>query len=182
MSTQNEGPNSATPDAEGARGILTTTKDRVAEILEATDRAVSDIMDAANRESEQLVRETHQRAERLAAERMERISSLTEGVMAKAATLDLELEKMRKLVDDAVGALAAELGLEQPARATAPKPPGAAPAGDEDRGDALQLLATQLLISGETYESASRRMAEEFGVQNPRFVLDSLDLTRVERR
>jgi hypothetical protein len=181
MSTENAGSNPATADAEGARGILTTTKDRVAEILEATDRAVSEIMDAANRESERLVRETHQRAERLTSERMERISALTEGVMAKAATLDLELDKMRKLVDEAVDALAAELGLDQPAPATTPRQSDAAPASDEDRGDALQLLATQLLISGETYESASRRMAEEFGVQNPRFVLDSLELRPVDR-
>ena len=162
-------------------------------------------MDAAAEESEKLVRETHRRAERLTAERMARISDLTESVMAKADMIDRELEDLRTVINESVAAVAEELETvdhseTRPAAATAQASTanpaengqaGRAPGSDSsqhdselsdaDRADALQLLATQLLISGETVESASKRMVEEFGVENPRFVLESINLKTIKR-
>ena len=166
------------------RGLLSTTKERVAEVLEATERAASEILAAADREAEQLVREAQLRAERLVAQRMERISILTESVMAKAGTIDRELDGLRDLMSRSLAQLSEDLGVERSAQP--PEPAVAQPSeptadrshelADADREDALQILATELLSAGETVEGASRRMVEEFGVQSPRFVFDSLGI------
>jgi hypothetical protein len=160
-------------------GLLSTTRERVAQVLETTESAASEILEAANLEAERVVAEAQRRAETLVGERMERISKLTESVMAKAGTLDRELDVLRETLNASLTELAQDLGVERPGRPVAPRGGDgvqARPIPDRERESALQILATELLSAGESVEGASRRMVEEFGVQSPQYVFDSLGI------
>ena len=179
---EKDGAQRANADGEPeVRQILATTRDRVAEILETTDRAVAEILETANAEAEKVVAEAHEQATRAVNAKMERISSLIEGVLAKAGTLDSEFEQMRGLVDKTVDSLADDLGI---LKSPAPQPAPAAPAaehvsgadgqGDDDRAEAIKLLAIQMIATGHSAKRASERLKSEFQVEDPASVLASI--------
>jgi hypothetical protein len=163
------GPVSAENEPE-VRQILATTRDRVAEILETTDRAVAEILETANSEAEKVVAEAHEQATRAVNAKMERISSLIEGVLAKAGTLDSEFEQMRGLIDQTAAALAADLGVPQPPQSGNAKPPQHSDP-DAERAEAIKLLAMQMIATGHSAEHARERLRSEFQVEDPDAVL-----------
>jgi cell division septum initiation protein DivIVA len=158
------------------RQILATTRDRVGEILETTDRAVAEILETANAEAEKVVAEAHEQATRAVNAKMERISSLIEGVLAKAGTLDSEFEQMKGLVAQTADSLAEDLGIlkaQTPAEAEPKQAASSEPAGqvDDDRAEAVKLLAIQMIATGHSAERASERLRTEFHVEDPAAVL-----------
>jgi hypothetical protein len=170
-------------DSQGepeVRQILATTRDRVGEILETTDRAVAEILDTANAEAEKVVAEAHEQATRAVNAKMERISSLIEGVLAKAGTLDSEFEQMKDLVAQTADSLADDLGIlkgeqapsdAEQATAAAATEAAADGQGADDRAEAVKLLAIQMIATGHSAERASERLRSEFNVEDPAAVL-----------
>lgn len=181
MPTKNGGV-PAQPEGEPeVHSILATTKERVAEILAATDRAASEIVDAANSEAEKVVADAHKQATEVVNAKIERLSGLIENVLAKAGTLDSEFEQLRGLIEQSNDSLADELGVqahERPLGAadssaveTAPTPQGRPGGGDDERAEAVKLLAIQMLATGHSSERARERLRTEFQVEDPEAVL-----------
>jgi cell division septum initiation protein DivIVA len=180
----------------GVHQVLATTQERVAGILEATDRAAAEIVDAANAEAERVVAEAHAQATEAVNAKMDRISSLIEGVLAQAGTVDTELDQLRSLVRESTEALATELGIDAAAE-PAEEARAAAPALEaaeqelaatvasveeqvaeldetDDRAEAVKLLAIQMIATGHSAERASERLKSEFHVEDPAAVLASI--------
>jgi hypothetical protein len=108
--------------------------------------------------------------------------------MAKAGTVEDDFEQLRGLVRQSTESLAAELGIQPPAR------PAASPKLEEterelaqtmaaveervaeldnsdDRADAVKLLAIQMIATGHSAARASERLRTEFHVEDPAAVL-----------
>jgi hypothetical protein len=168
---KNGGEPAPIENAPEVRQILATTRDRVAEILETTDRAVAEILETANSEAEKVVAEAHEQATRAVNAKMERISSLIEGVLAKAGTLDSEFEQMRGLIDQTAAALAADLGVSPPPQSSTDAKPAAQGDPDVERAEAIKLLAMQMLATGHSAQRARERLRSEFHVEDPDAVL-----------
>lgn len=180
---EDAGPAGAQPAADvaanagGVNAVLKTTQERVVELLEVTERATGDILDSANSEAERLVRETHSRAERLAEERMDRIATLTEDVMAKASSLDREVDQLRSLMRESVKTLAGDLGIASRSTQATPVFSNDVVVGSQISGEhsqAVRVLASQLLAAGNSADEVEDRLREEFGIDDPRALIDDL--------
>jgi len=91
--------------------MLASTRERIHKVLSATDEAAQSILEAAKVEADAHVLETQRRVEQLARTRMEKLSTVTEDLLGQADRVRQEVDSLRRAIDGATVALAADLGL-----------------------------------------------------------------------
>lgn len=165
------------------------TAERLEAIVEAAERAAEKVIDDAEAEARRYLAQAKAEADRLADGRVSELSDLIDALLAQAASLQREAERLQATLEEAqvrlVSDESAAVPRPQPAgdtlEAQAPRlravGGGEEPAGTESRrADAAgaRLLATQMAVSGSSREEIDARLRKGFEIEDPKAILDAI--------
>jgi small-conductance mechanosensitive channel len=168
------------------RDLRASTAERLEAIVEAAERAAEGVIDDAEEQARAYLAEARARADREAEERLRPLAGLTDSLLAEAAALRQQAERLQATLEEAKarleqnGALPAEEPRERRGHlaAVAPITDGRVPVEqDSERGGApsgARLLATQMAVSGSSREEIERRLRNEFGIEDAHAILDAI--------
>ncbi|MEK6277154.1 MAG: hypothetical protein AABM29_03975 [Actinomycetota bacterium] len=191
--------------SEKVQEILRTTNEAAEQIRRDARNEAREFVEEARKEAREFVEEARNRAERLTNERMERIAKLTEdllqqasAVQEQAATLRVALEKATIAIDNEVEEIAgldteasevgddeedqqqeeetsstSESGLRARFGRRRRKP--VAPQETSGVSEGVRVLALQQLIAGADRETIETRLREDFGIEDPKAILESIE-------
>jgi vacuolar-type H+-ATPase subunit H len=176
--------------------LINRTNKEVRQVLESADDAAEKIRDEARAEAAQSVDEARRRAEAVTSEHLDRVSKLTEQVLGELTGVRQQLESLRGAFDQAINAMAVEIGGEtgevwETQQNGAPEAEEDSelrkrlgrrrqrkPAQEEPDGisEGARLLALQQLMAGVDADVIEQRLKKEFGIEDPRPILQWMGL------
>jgi cell division septum initiation protein DivIVA len=175
------------------RQLRAETAERLEAIVEAAERAAESVIDDAEEQARRYLAQAKAEADRVAGGRLSDLSGLIDALLAQAASLRREAERLQASLEAARAELSAEdsppageperaqepLEAEQPLR----RPPRLrAVAGerasepDADRADpaGARLLATQMAVSGSSRQEIETRLRNGFQIEDTSAILDAI--------
>jgi vacuolar-type H+-ATPase subunit H len=187
-----KGDGQARDAGEGSSGIGRINKE-VQEVLESADEAAEKIREEARGQARQLLEDAKRRAESASSEHMDRVSQMTEQVLGELSAVQGQLEKLQSAFDQAIKAMSANLGVEETDQVWETQQNGAVESDEETDdlrrrlgrrprrksveqpkgiSEGARLLALQQLMAGVDAEVIEARLKDEFGVEDPRPLLE----------
>jgi F0F1-type ATP synthase membrane subunit b/b' len=183
---------SSAPEGDETVALLGKINTEVRDVLESADEASEKIRAEARAEARRLIEESRRRAETVTTEQMERVTEMTDQVLEQLVAVRDNLERLQAAFDRSMRAMGAELDIvptdvwetqrngttegEQEAAALrqrlgrrhprkgAPEPEGVS--------EGARLLALQQHMAGLDAEVIEKRLKEQFGIEDPRPVLE----------
>ncbi len=172
--------------------MISKINSEVRTVLEAADEAAEKIREEARADARRLIDENRRRAESVTGEHLQRVSEMTEEVLSQLANVEGQLDTLRRAFDQSIQRLGTDLQRGElrrrsgRRRGTAPrmkresdelrqrlgrraKPKAAEP---EDISEGARLLALQQLNAGVDAAVIEKRLAEQFGVKDPKPILE----------
>jgi hypothetical protein len=156
---------------------------RVDSVLEAAELAATGIREEARAWAREHIEESRREGEELAAGRLRELLSLTDDLAARARGIADESDSLRDAIREAVQS-ASEASHTSSRIATADPEPNGAPdanktteagaSGESQISDRARLFAGQLIAEGGSREEISKRLREEFGIQDANAMLDRM--------
>jgi hypothetical protein len=184
-------------DGEGETGaLIKRINTEVKQVLESADEAAEKIREEAHNEARQILEEARRRTEGATAKRMERVSELTEQVLGELSTVHGQLKNLQGAFDSAIAEMGGELAAE-PSEVWQTKQNGAVESEEEATelrsrlgkrprrkpreqpegvSEGARLLALQQLMAGVEPETIEARLKDEFGIEDPKPILDWMGL------
>jgi len=176
------------------KDLRATTAERLEAIVEAAERAAESVIDDAEAQARRYLAQAQAEAERAGDRRLADLSVTIDALLAQAASLQREAERMQAVLEEAKLRIDPEGPL--PAVEEAPEPPGLspveegprlravpgaeeaapAPAADAKPADAAgaRLLATQMAVSGSSREEIETRLRNRFEIEDTSPILDAI--------
>jgi len=173
--------------------LISKINSEVRTVLEAADEAAEKIRDEAHADARRVLEENRRRAESVTGEHMHRVTEMTEQVLAQISNVEEQLDTLRRAFDQSIKRLGVDLGSGgEGSDVWSTKRNGA----EEDEGDkdelrhrlgrraqpkaaepegiseGARLLALQQLNAGVDAEVIAQRLTEEFGVKDPKPILE----------
>lgn len=184
-------------EASESSSLIGKINKEVQEVLESADEAAEKIREEAQGEARQLIEDARRRAENATSEQMDRVSQTTEQVLGELAAVQGQLEKLQNAFNQAIKAMSSDLGVEETDEVWETQQNGAVESDDET--DALRrrlgkrprrksveqpegisegarLLALQQMMAGVDADVIEARLRDEFGVEDPRPLLEWMGL------
>jgi cell division septum initiation protein DivIVA len=169
----------------------------VQEVLESADEAGEKIRAEAREEARRLIEESRRRAESVTSEQMNRVTEMTDQVFEQLSAVQGQLETLQAAVGRSIKAMSSDLGVE-PADVWETQQNGE-PEGEEESADlrrrlgrrpqrpktahepqgiseGARLLALQQHTAGVDAETIEKRLKEQFGIEDPKPVLEWMGL------
>jgi hypothetical protein len=194
------GARSGSGGSEGGGGgeastLINRTNKEVRQVLESADDAAEKIREEARAEARQFVDEARRRADGVTNEHLERVSKVTEQVLGELSGLREHLESLRGAFDQAISSMAADMGGE--GGKVWETAQNGAPDAEEDSelrqrlghrrqresveepqgiSEGARLLALQQLMAGVDADVIEERLKKEFGIEDPRPILQWMGL------
>jgi F0F1-type ATP synthase membrane subunit b/b' len=184
-------------DGDEVTSLIARTNKEVQQVLESADEAAEKIRDEARAEARQFIDDARRRAESVTNEQMHRVSEMTEHMLDELSGVQRQLESLRGAFDQAMRTMSADLG-SQETEVWATQQNGAAGREEEPsdlrrrlgrrRGktvgaeepeeisEGARLLALQQLMAGVDADVIEERLKKEFGIENPKPILEWLGL------
>ncbi len=178
-----------------ASTLINRTNNEVRQVLESADDAAEKIRQEARAEARQFVDEARRRADGVTNEHLERVSKVTEQVLGELSGLREQLESLRGAFDRAISSMAADMGDDggkvwETAQNGAPDAEGDSElrqrlghrhqreSVEEPEGisEGARLLALQQLMAGVDADVIEQRLKKEFGIEDPRPILQWMGL------
>lgn len=161
--TRGEGSEPVLP-AGDPQALLSSTRERIQQVLRTTDAAAQSILEAAKAEADAHVSETRRRVDELTRDRIERLSRVTEDLLGEAERARGEVDGLRAALSRAAQTLAADLeptpeGRETPA--SAPPAESPAPEAAVDTAEGAESTPSSSEASPEPLPSASPAAVSE---------------------
>ena len=188
---------STVPGGEASTLIKRTNKE-VRQVLESADDAAEKIRDEARAEARQFVDEARRRAEDVTNEHLNKVSKLSEQVIEELTSVQGQLESLRSAFNQAIKAMQVDVGVQgadegevwETAANGAPDQEEESElrrrlgrrrqrksAGEpEGISEGPRLLALQQLMAGVDADVIASRLETEFGIENPRAILEWMGL------
>jgi F0F1-type ATP synthase membrane subunit b/b' len=184
-------------DGDEVSSLIARTNKEVQQVLESADDAAEKIRQEARAEARQFIDDARRRAESVTNEQMHRVSDMTEHVLEELSGVRQHLDALRGAFDQAMKTMSADLGAdetevwerqgngavgadEEPsdmrsrlARRRAKMVPAQEPEGISE---GARLLALQQLTAGVDADVIEKRLRKEFGIENPKPILEWLGL------
>jgi vacuolar-type H+-ATPase subunit H len=176
--------------ATEAASVVASLNKEVKQVLEAADDAAEKIREEAREEARRMIEDTRRRAESATSEQMNRVTELSEQVLKELGTIDEQTKRLRKAFDQSIRAMSADLGVEDMAvwdtkngaieeeqegelRQRLGRRRKMVPAREpEGISEGARLLALQQLTAGVDPKVIEERLRKEFGVENPKPLLE----------
>lgn len=186
-------PGAGTSEASEASSLIGRINKEVQEVLESADEAAEKIREEAKGEARQLIEEARRKAENATTEHVDKVSEMTNQVLGELAAVQDRLERLQSAFDQATKAMSVELGVgdaevwetqqngaiegeeesdalrSRLGRRTSRKSGAERPEGISE---GARLLALQQLIAGVDAEVIEVRLKDEFGIEDPRPLLE----------
>jgi hypothetical protein len=151
--------------ADGESGSIGA---RVDSVLGAAERAAEGIREEAREWARRHKEESQQRAEDVAAGRLRELSSITENLRSSARAVAEECDQLIKAIEEASSRASSD---ESPPKL---RVAGSGSPGDAPISDRARLFAAQMIAAGDSREEISRRLRDEFGIQDASAMLDRM--------
>jgi cell division septum initiation protein DivIVA len=191
------GADSATESDGGeTSSLISRINKEVQQVLESADEAAEKIREEARNEARQMIEEARRRAEGTTSSQMDRVSDMTDQVMSELSAVQEHLQNLQTAFDRATKAMSGDLGTEpnqvwqtqqngdaeseeesaelrsrlgrRPRRKGAEQPEGVS--------EGARLLALQQLMAGVEPDVIESRLRDEFGIEDPKPILDWMGL------
>lgn len=170
------------------------TAERLEAIVEAAEQAAERVIDDAEAQAREYLAQAKAEADRLAEDRFGAVSELIDSLVAQAASLRAEAERLQRALEAAQERLGGDPRTEapRPSRSSSqlepppePQPPRlravsaaeapqASPADGRDRAAGARLLATQLAVSGSSRQEIAARLRTGFEIEDTSAILDAI--------
>ena len=184
-------------DGDEASTLIKRTNKEVRQVLESADEAAEKIREEAREEARQFVEDARRQAEAVTGEHVDQVSKLTAQVLDELSGVQEQLGSLRDAYDNAIKTMSADLGAEESEVWEAQRNGAvedeeqselqrrlgrrqrhkkAAPQQPEGVSEGARLLALQQLMAGVDAEVIEARLESEFGIENPRAILEWMGL------
>jgi hypothetical protein len=183
-------------DKDEVSSLIERTNEEVQQVLESADEAAEKIRDEARAEAHQFIEEARRRAEDVTNEQMDRVSRVTERLLEDLSAVEQQLAALRTSFDHAMEAMGGDLAIEETAvwesQNGAPEQEEeselrrrlgrrhqrktAAPREPDGISEGARLLALQQLMAGVDADVIESRLKKEFGIENPKPILEWMGL------
>jgi F0F1-type ATP synthase membrane subunit b/b' len=180
-----------------ASTLIKRTNKEVRQVLESADETAEKIREEARAEARQFVDEARRRAEDVTNQHLARVSKLSELVLGELTSVQGQLESLRSAFDQAINAMAIDIGVGAEGGEVWDTAQNGAPEVEEESdlrrrlgrrrqrkslqepegiSEGARLLALQQLMAGVDAEVIAIRLEKEFGIENPRAILEWMGL------
>jgi F0F1-type ATP synthase membrane subunit b/b' len=192
-SSQKEDPG----DAE-VSSLIEKTNREVRQVLETADEAAEKIREDARAEARLFIEEAHRRAETVTAKHVDRVAKLSDEVIEELSSVRDHVDALRAAFERAVKSMRSDLGIEQTEAWGGMEENGAGQRAEETAelrhrlgrrrkapapsrepsgiSEGARLLALQQLMAGVDAEVIEKRLKDEFGIDDPRPLLEWMGL------
>ena len=186
----NSGAGDSPVEGNEPAALISKINSEVRTVLEAADEAGEKIREEARADGRRLVEENRRRAESVTGEHILKVTETTERVLAQLATIENQVETLRRAFDQSIKRLGVDLSAESSdvwstKRNRVEEEEGdndelrsrlgrrATPKAAEPEGisEGARLLALQQLNAGVDADVIAKRLTEEFGVKDPKPIL-----------
>jgi cell division septum initiation protein DivIVA len=168
--------------------LRTETAERLEAIVEAAERAAEGVIDDAEAQARRYLAQARAEAARIAEGRLGELSGLIDALVAQAASLGQEVERLQATLEEVraridTGSPADPIQPRQPEQPSEPQAPRLRavseveePAAESDRARAAgpRLLATQMAVSGSSREEIEARLRNGFEIDDASAILDAI--------
>lgn len=182
-------PTNGSPAAgPGHFGPDASISSRIQSLIEAAEQAAAGIREDAEEAARTYLEESRRRADTLASERVREISQLTDNLVSRARAVAQQSDELISALDEAGRRVLGDKPAQAPPPSApaepAPLPASAAPpfpsspsaADSVTVSEGARLLATQMAVAKSSREEISRRLREEFGIQDSTAILNEIGI------
>jgi cell division septum initiation protein DivIVA len=190
-----KGPGSKKGEDDDVTVLVSKVNEEAREVLEAADEAAERIREEARAEAKQVVDQARRRTEAVTREQMDRVSEATDELLGQLAAVKRQLDSLRTAFHRAMQSMGSELGVEpsevwstkrngldaeqeseQLRERLGNRPRPTSVTEPEGISEGARLLALQQMMAGVDPEVIERRLREEFGIEDPRPILEWMGL------
>ena len=194
--TESDKSESAAKPSGDTGSLVGRINREVQQVLESADDAADKIRAEARAEARQLIAEARRRAESVTKMQMDRVSEMTDQVMEEMNAIQGNLARLQAAYDEAMKTMNADLSAQEetvwetPQNGEVEEPeeteelrarlgkrtPRKGAQEPEGISEGARLLALQQMMAGVDPEVMERRLRTEFGIEDPKPILDWMGL------